>query len=239
MMEVILAGGAGLALGIMMQRLHLHRREDVRCAVGLLAPRVLRRLLLALGVGVMLTALLMWLAVIDIDTVAAPMLDGGTLLGGAVFGAALGWSGLAPGTSGAVLGADRFFEGVCAVAGCVAGALILPYVERAFPLLRGWLEGGGYTLFRVTLDEPFLFAGGFLGQGCVGLLIVAAALCVRRAHEEPPQEAPQEVPAEAPPTDTEPEAVQEDAFVAILPGEEPVVVDTGEEEAEEADNENG
>lgn len=235
MMEVILSGGAGLALGILMQRLHLHRREDVRCAVGLLAPQVLRRLLLALGMGVMFTALLMWLAVIDIDTVAAPVLDGGTLLGGVVFGAALGWSGMAPGTSGAVLGADRFFEGACAVAGCVAGTLLLPYGERVFPVLRGWLEGGGYTLFRVTLDEPFLFAGGFLGQGCVGLLIVAAALCVRRAHEEPPQEAP----AEAPPTSTEPESVQEDAFVAILPGEEPVVVDTGEEEAEEPDNENG
>lgn len=235
MMEVILAGGAGLALGMVMQRLHLHRREDVRCAVGLLAPQVLRKLLLALGAGVMFTALLMWLAVIDIDTVAAPVLDGGTLLGGVVFGTVLGWSGMGPGTSGVVLGADRFFEGACAVAGCAAGALVLPYAEKVFPALRGWLEGGGYTLFRVTLDEPFLFAGGFLGQGCVGLLIVIAGLCVRRAHEEPPQEAPAAAPAAA----AEPEDVQEDAFVAILPGEEPVVVDTGEEEVEDTDNENG
>ncbi len=234
MMELILGGVAGLALGIVMQRLHLHRREDVRCAVGLLAPQVLRPLLLALGVSTMLTALLMWLAVIDIDTVAAPVLDGGTLLGGMVFGGLLGWSGMAPGTSGVVLGADRFFEGLCAVAGSLAGAVALPYAERIFPALREWLAGGGYTLFRVTLDEPFLFAGGFLGQGCVGLAILVAGLCVRRAHEDPPQEAP----AEAPPAAADPESVQEDAFVAILPGEEPVVVDTGEEPAEDAEQEN-
>lgn len=240
MKELILGGVAGLALGMAAQRLQLHRREHLRCAVGLLAPRLLRCLLLAVGVGTMLTAFMMWLAVIDVDTVAVPALHGGTLVGGVVFGAALGWSGMAPGTSSAVLGADRFFEGLCAVAGCIAGTVALPYAARLFPALGGWLNGGANTWFQVTLDEPYLFAGGFLGQGCIGLVIAVAALCIRRAHEDPP---PEEAPAEqVPQVSAEPQDVQEDAFVAILPGEEPVVVDTGEEPVEgdkEQSNENG
>lgn len=198
MKEWILGGAVGLVLGIAMQRLHLHRRDEFRCALGLLEPAMLRRLLTALGVGTMLTALMMWLAVIDVDTVAAPALDGGTLLGGAAFGAVLGWSGLAPATSGAVLGADRLLEGLCAVAGCAAGALLLPWAEKLFPVLRQWLTVEGRTIFRVTLDEPWLFAGGFLGQACVGAVILAAGLCVRRAHETP-------APPEATPTPEEPE----------------------------------
>ncbi|MBE5803595.1 MAG: hypothetical protein E7316_03685 [Clostridiales bacterium] len=225
MKELMLGGVAGLALGIALQRLGLHRRAELRCAVGLLAPEHLRCLLLAVGAGGILSALMMWLAVIDVDTIVVPPLDGGTLLGGAIFGAALGWSGLTPATAGAVLGADRFLEGLCAVAGCVAGAFLLPYAERAFPTLRSWLEADGRTWFQVTLDEPFLFAGGFLGLGCLGLFIIAAALFIRRAHETPP---PPEEPAPMPVSD-EPQAVQEDAFIVTLPGEEPVVVDTGEE----------
>ena len=232
MKELVLGGVAGLALGMAGQRLRLHRREELRCAVGLLAPGLLRSLLLALGVGAMLTALMMWLAVIDVDTVAVPPLDGGTLIGGAVFGAALGWSGLAPGTSGIILGAGRLLEGVCAVAGCMAASLLLPHAEPAFAALRGWLQGTGMTWFQVTLEEPYLFAGGFLGQGCIGLAIAAAALCIRRAHEEPPAPEPEPAPP-APAVSAEPQDVQEDAVVVSLPGEEPVVVDTGEE-AEEA-----
>ena len=234
MKELLLGGMAGLALGIAAQRLGLHRRDDLRCALGLLHPAMLRRLLLAAGLGTMLTALMMWLAVIDVDTVAVPPLDGGTVIGGVVFGAVLGWSGLAPATAPVVLGADRFWEGLCAVAGCAAGALLLPYAERVFPTLRGWLPASANTWFQVTLDEPFLFAGGFLGQGCIGLVIAVAALCVRRPKEEAPPEdiAPAEEPPAPEPASTAPEDVQDETFVAILPGEESVVVDTQEDPPE-------
>lgn len=234
MKELLLGGMAGLALGIAAQRLGLHRRDDLRCALGLLHPAMLRRLLLAAGLGTMLTALMMWLAVIDVDTVAVPPLDGGTVIGGVVFGAVLGWSGLAPATAPAVLGADRFREGLCAVAGCAAGALLLPYAERIFPALRGWLPASANTWFQVTLDDPFLFAGGFLGQGCIGLVIAVAALCVRHPKEDAPPEdtAPAEESSAPEPASTVPEDVQDETFVAILPGEESVVVDTQEDPAE-------
>lgn len=232
MKELLLGGTAGLALGIALQRMTLHRRRELRLALGLMNPPLLRCLLLSLGAGAMLVSLLMWLAVIDVDTITPPPLDGGTILGGLLFGGALGWSGLAPATAGAVLGADRFFEGLCAVAGCVAAAFCLPYAEKVFPSLRSWLEGGASTWFRVTLDEPYLFAGGFLGQGCLGLIITVAALFFRSA---PPTsgEAPPPAPAQV---SDEPQAVQEETIVASLPGEEPMVVDATEpEENQESD----
>lgn len=231
MKELLLGGLAGLALGIAAQRLRLHRREELRCAVGLLAPGLLRALLLMLGAGTMLTALMMWLAVIDVDTVAVPPLDGGTLIGGIVFGTALGYAGLAPGTSGVLLGAGRLLEGLSAVAGCVAGAFLLPLLEPVFSVLRGWLAPRAATWFQVTLTEPYLFAGGFLGQGCLGLAIFAAALCVRRAHEALPEPEPA---APVPEPSDEPQAVQEDALVVTLPGEEPVVVDTADDDQKES-----
>lgn len=230
MKELLLGGLAGLALGIAAQRLLLHRRDELRCAVGLLAPGLLRALLLMLGTGTMLTALMMWLAVIDVDTVAVTPLDGGTMIGGALFGAALGFAGIAPGTSGVLLGAGRLLEGLSTVAGCVAGMFLLPLLEPFFSVLRGWIAPRAATWFRVTLEEPFLFAGGFLGQGCLGLAVFAVALCIRRAHELPPEPEPV-VPVQQ--TSDEPQDVQDETVVAALPGEEPVVVDSAEEDKEE------
>ena len=235
MKELLLGGMAGLALGIALQRLTLPRRDNLRCALGLMHPPLLRSLLLALGTGAMLASLMMWLAVIDVDTITPPPLDGGTILGGLAFGAALGWSGLAPATAPAVLGADRFFEGLCAVAGCAVGAFCLPYAERFFPALRTWLDSGASTWFRVTLDEPFLFAGGFLGQACLGLIIATAALFLRPAPPAPREVLP---PAPAPePPSQEPQTVQEETIVASLPGEEPVVVDAAEPDEQPAEHE--
>jgi hypothetical protein len=227
---LLLSGAAGLALGMAAQWMGLQRRDEVRRSVGLMEKRLVRALLMMLGAGTMLTALMMWLAVIDVDTVEVLPMDGGTLLGGIVFGAALGWAGITPGTSAAVLGAGRLLEGVCAVAGCAVGALVLPAAQPVFALLRDWLEPRAATWFQVTLDEPYLFAGGFLGQGCIGLVILAAALCIRIPREPLPEAEPA---APVPPTSDEPQEVQEEAVVVTLPGEEPVVVDTGEKDNEE------
>lgn len=232
MKELVLGGLAGLALGMAGQRLRLHRRGDLRRALGLLEPGLLRSLLLMLGAGTMLTALMMWLAVIDVDTVAVVPLDAGTLLGGAVFGAALGWSGLAPGTAGVLLGAGRLPEGLSAAAGCAVGILLLPRLAGVFEMIHGWIPPRAATWFRVTLEEPYLFAGGFVGQGCVGLVILAGALLIRIPGEHAPREETP-VPEAALQVSDEPQEVQEDAVVVTLPGEEPVVVDTGGEENEE------
>lgn len=227
MRELLLGGGTGLVLGIAVQRMGLTRRQGLRQTAALRNRQALRVLLMSLGLSALLVSLLMWLAVIDVDELRVVPLHGGTVLGGLLFGAVIGWTGQTPGSAAASLGGDRFFEGACGVAGCLAGAALLPMVRSVFPAIRSLLPESGLTWFRVTLDKPYLFAGGFLGQGCAGLLLLALSLCIRR---ERPASAPAEKPAAPPPTSENPEDVREDTVVATLPGEEPVVVDMAEEE---------
>ena len=229
MRELLLGGGTGLVLGIAVQRMGLTRRECLRQTAALRNRQALRVLLMSLGLSTLLASLLMWLAVIDVDELRVVPLHGGTVLGGLLFGSVIGWTGQTPGSAAASLGGDRFFEGACGVAGCLAGAALLPAVRGVFPAIRSLLPESGLTWFRVTLDKPYLFAGGFLGQGCAGLLLLALSLCIRR---ERPASAPAEKPAAPPPTSENPEDVREDTVVATLPGEEPVVVDMAEEPAE-------
>lgn len=226
MRELLLGGGTGLVLGIAVQRMGLTCRECLRQTAALRDRQALRVLLMSLGLSILLVSLLMWLAVIDVDELRVVPLHGGTVLGGLIFGAVIGWTGQTPGSAAASLGGDRFLEGACGVAGCLAGAALLPVVRGAFPPIRSLLPESGLTWFRVTLDKPYLFAGGFLGQGSAGLLLLALSLCIRRKR---PVSAPEEKPAAPPPTSENPEDVRENTVVATLPGEEPVVVDMAEE----------
>ena len=190
MRELLLGGGTGLVLGIAVQRMGLTRRECLRQTAALRNRQALRVLLMSLGLSALLVSLLMWLAVIDVDELRVVPLHGGTVLGGLLFGAVIGWTGQTPGSAAASLGGDRFFEGACGVAGCLAGAALLPAVRSVFPAIRSLLPESGLTWFRVTLDKPYLFAGGFLGPGCAGLLLLALSLCIRR---ERPASAPAKI----------------------------------------------
>lgn len=229
MRELLLGGGTGLVLGMAVQRMGLTCRERLRQTAALRDRQTLRVLLMSLGLSTLLASLLMWLAVIDVDELQVVPLHSGTVLGGLIFGAVVGWTGQTPGSAAAGVGGDRFFEGVCGAAGCLAGAALLPAVQGMFTPLRSLLPESGLTWFRVTLDKPYLFAGSFLGQGCVGFLLLTLSLCIRR---ERPVSAPTEKPAPPPPVSDHPEDVREDTVIATLPGEEPVVVDMAEEPAE-------
>lgn len=246
MKKLLLGGLLGLVWGIALVRMQLHRRDCLRQAMACRAINLLRCLLLALGVGTLLAALMMWLAVIDVDTLSVWPLDSGTLLGGLVFGVALGYTGVTPATSGALLGAGPVWEGLCAAAGCLVGGFLLPYAEQLFTPLCSWLNAGTATWFQVTLDKPYWFAGGFLGQGCIGLVFVVLALCFHRPGPAQPAPEPEE-PQPIVEASAQPQDVQQDAVVVSLPGEEPVVVDTREpqddgfspEEGEESKEKNG
>lgn len=233
MKELLLGGLAGLLLGMAQVRMQLHCRQRVQSAAAGRDMPLLRSLLLALGAGTALSALMMWLAVIDVDTVAVPGLNLGTLAGGVLFGLALGASGLAPATSAMLAGAGPTWEGLCAALGCLAGGLCLPLAQRLFRPLQGMVSLEKYTWFRVTLDEAFLFPGGFLGQGILGLVLMALALCMPRPAPLAPAREPEITPV--PDASPAPDNVQQDAVVVTLPGEEPVVVDTARDEPEEND----
>lgn len=245
----LLPGILGLLLGLTLHWTGLSRPQGLRSAIGLRRSHALRSALQTLGMLLALAALLMWLAVIDVDEIAVLPVTAGVLLGGALFGMAAGLCGFTPLTAFAALGGGAFAEAVCAVAGGFLGALLLP-VLQGIPALTGPMLSA--TLFQTTLDEPFLLGGGFLGQACAGALLTAIALCIPSNRRQPEAEpAPAEEP-EVPETPEEsaasvepdeiilaeeagllPGQTQQDAFIALLPGEEPLVVDTAMDAPEE------
>ena len=109
---------------------------------------------------------------------------------------------------------------LCAALGCLAGAWLVQYVPTE--AIRGLWEAPAGTLFRMTLTEPYWFGGGFLRQGCIGLALMLLGLLmpsgVRWTREIPPEK----------PT----ESAEPETFVALLPGEEPMVVEIPPEDAE-------
>ncbi len=251
MNAAFLPGVTGLLLGLLIHWAGFSRSEGLRRALGLRRSDALRSGLTALGFAAAFTALLMWLAVIDVDTVEVLPLSGGALIGGALLGVGAGLCGFTPMTAFAGLGAGNAAEALCVLAGGFLGAML--------PLPEGWLKPlhtlppyVPATLFRVTLDEPFLLGGGFLGLGCLGLLLWAAAVCVpsprpvilteedvqRRAAQAEAAEAPDVSAAEEsePPGEPAPEDPVEDAvsetFVSLQEGEEPLVVDMDAQDAE-------
>ena len=235
MTHLVLNGMIGLMLGIALHLCRVDRADTVREALAFRRPNVAKALTWAMGSLASLTALLMWLAVIDVDDVPVLPLSGRVLLGGVVAGASLGLAGFTPETAFAGVGGGRFTESLCAVMGCGAAWFLAPRLEGLLRLADGWFEPVRATVFRVTLDEPFLLPGSFLAQGGVGLALCLLALLLPREKPAPapvPPAPPAEPPAE--PVSIEPETVQEETVVVTLPGEEPVVVDT-EEQAQGTD----
>lgn len=260
----LLPGILGLLLGLTLHWTGFSHPQGLRHAIGLRRSHALRSALQTLGLLLALAALLMWLAVIDVDEIAVLPVTPGVLLGGALFGIAAGLCGFTPMTAFAGLGGGPAAEAVCVIVGGFLGALLLPMLTAAQTALAKPMLAA--TLFRTTLDEPYLLGGGFLGQACAGALLMAIALCIpsnRRAdmqedasgaipEETPetedaaPEESPDESPESAPEDSVEPDEITlpeppallpgeapQDAFIALLPGEEPLVVDTRLDEPEE------
>lgn len=227
----LIPGVSGLLTGLLLHWTTLDRPFAMRNALGLRRACALRSGLSALGWGMALTALLCWLAVIDVDTIRVLPLSLGAIIGGVLFGGAAGFCGFTPGTAFAGLACTPV-EALCVLMGCAVMTWLMSLLEGLLLPLRYAPPYADATMFAVTLDGAFLLSGGFGGQGCVGLLLVVIALCVpsprlvlltdeevaRRAAALPPPE-----PADA------------STFVATLPDEEPLVVDTAQDEGEASD----
>lgn len=234
MTAYLIPGLLGLLTGLILHWGRLSQADELRAALGLRRSLTLRTSLTALGWGLLLTALLEWLAVIDVDRITVLPLSPGALLGGMLFGVCAGLSGFTPTTAFAGLGAGKALEALCVLAGCLV-VTWLPAGELLQPLRQPWLAS---TLFEVTLDEPYLFEGGFLGMGCLGALLIVWGICVpssKAAVEIIPEEVIAERAAETPipsaeEASPEPESAPEETVVLTLEGEEPLVVDTGMEE---------
>lgn len=233
----LIPGLLGLLTGLLLHWGQFSRAEGLRHALGLRRSLTLRTGLTALGWGVMLTALLMWLAVLDVDRVDVLPLSLGTMLGGTLFGVCAGLCGFTPTT--AFAGLPRSLEALFVIAGCSAGTLLSPALGGFLnPLRSVWADA---TLFQVTLDEPWLLSGSFLGLGCLGALLAAWGLCVPspRATILPDEVIAERAAAvEEAPSDTEspePTEAPAETVVAMLEGEEPLIVDTALDEADQSD----
>lgn len=249
MTAYLLPGICGLLTGIVLRWTGLSGPDGLQRMWGLRRSAQLRSALYAVGASIALTALLSWLAVIDVDRIAVLPLHGGVLLAGAVFGAASGLCGFTPLTAFAGLGGPRpgqsrhALEALCTMAGCFAGTLLLPALAGVFGKLAALPPQSDATLFRITLDEPWLLGGGFTGHAMIGGVLMLIAACIPRPRvkiltdEELQARASRSEPDEPllPPADEaaddasavpDPEDAPAGTFVALLPGEEPLVVDT-------------
>ena len=183
MNTLIFGGLTGLLLGVTMQAAGLTDARRFRDMIALRHFWQLKVALSFLGFGALLTAFLGWLAVLDVDLLTVHPLDGATLLGGVLVGAAIWLCGLLPGTALGGVGGGRLWESLCVVAGCLVGSLALPYVSS---WVAPWhnMAWSQATVFRVTLDAPYLLPGGFLGLGVLGLALLALAGYVPTPHEQ-------------------------------------------------------
>lgn len=277
MKDVILWGAMGLWVGMALQVSGFSGAAQLSGEWAGRRSAAQRALLYTLGLGMMLSALLCWLAVIDVDWIEVAPLHAGTILGGIMFGMAAGLTEMTPATALTGLGGGRFWESLCGVLGCAAGAALgsrlpLEGVQALAPRAEG-------TLFHLTLRDGFALPGGFSTLACLGLLVCTVALMIPmvRGQDAPPEEelpdgvspdgvssdgvspdggssdgvSPdgaarpdmEEPTAEAPLPEDEilpedrmipgEETASDETFVALLPEEEPMIIDTAEPDEEE------
>lgn len=260
MTAYLIPGVTGLIMGLLLHWAGFSKADNLRLSLGLRRSYAVRSGLTALGWAMALTALLCWLAVIDVDTVDVLPLSLGALAGGALLGISAGLCGFTPMTAFAGLGGGHALESLCVLAGCFLGTLLLPSLDALFAPLRTASPHVSATLFEVTLDEPYLLSGGFLGQACAGILLAAIAICIpsprpviieveptsesASADSAPAQEAldaahdasSEEEAADASDDAPDPESTGEDAVVIALEGEEPLIIDTEMDEADAPDS---
>lgn len=202
----LIPGMLGLLTGLLLHWAGFDQPGGLRKALGLRRSLTLRSGLSALGYAIAGSAGLIWLAVIDVDDLITLPVDWYTLLGGLLFGVSAALCGFTPSTTFAGLSAAPL-EALCTLTGLALCTFFLP-------------EGAAQA-------AP---APDLLPLGCAGLLLAAIALCIPNPKSSPPPEpaATPEPVSDAP----DPESAPEETFVAVLEGEEPLVVDTSGESAE-------
>ncbi len=174
MMPYLIPGACGFVLGMLLHWTRLDHPCGLKKAIALRRSHSTRSALYAAGCAVALTALLCYLAVIDVDTIVVYPLHLGVIAGGVLYGIAAGLCGFTPITAIAGIGSRCPVEALCTLAGA-ALAVMLPLPQNP---LANQPPLSVSTLFQVTLDEPWLYGGGFLSLGCLGLLLMALAACI-------------------------------------------------------------
>lgn len=213
-MSILLPLCGGLLFGATLESAGFSCKGRAR---GLTSRGGLRTLLMTLGLGMVLTALLCWLAVIDVDRLVISPLTSGVLIGALIFGAAVGLIGGLPCTFFSGLGGGEVLLCLCGVLGCAAGAMLGTLLPDG--LADGLFAPMPGTLFRLTLVDPWLLGGEFGALACLGALVCVAALFVRRKRCAEMSDKIDDVPAEP-----------QDDRLAELASEPPIMTDHPDDE---------
>ncbi len=167
-MELMFGLLTGIGFGVLLQRAEVIRFDRQIGALLLKDMTIVKFMLSTILVGMVGVYLLADLGLAKLSI--KPLILGGTVLGGLIFG--LGWAllGYCPGTAGAALGEGRV-DALAGMAGMLLGAAV--YAE-AYPALKaGVLTWGDYG--KVTLPE-------LLGLGhwpVIAVFVVGGVLLLR------------------------------------------------------------
>lgn len=178
--------GVGALFGALLQRVQASSPDRIVDMLALRDTRILKFMLLAIGVGAAgVGALdLLGLAHLDIKPLA-PLAVG---LGGLVFGAGFALAGYCPGTClvGAAEGRrDAWFTALGGLFGALAYALVHPWAHEA---LRAPLSLGGVTLASAS-GVPAGLAGLLFGAAMAAIAF-KLPVALRRPGRPPSPEAP-------------------------------------------------
>lgn len=154
MSSLLLPGLLGVLTGLVLYWAGFARPGCLQRALSLRRCIPLRSGLAAIGYGIAGSALLIWLAVIDVDALLTLPLDWRVLLGGGLFGLSLALCGFTPTTAFAGLGTGSW-EAFCTLLGCTLGTLLLPE-GSALPGTPDSLLMLGCTGILLTLISLFI-----------------------------------------------------------------------------------
>ena len=194
-MTLILAILVGGAFGFALDHIGASDPGEVVRALRLTQLRLLKTLLLAIGVGAVLTFAGLLAGLVDPGHLAVKPVHLGVVLGGLLLGIGFGVAGYCPGTGLAAAAAGRL-DACCFLAGGLLGAaayMLTHTLWRDAGVLAP-IGGGSATLGPIPgTPYPSLInavSGGWLGIA-LGLLAIAAAVAI--------PDAPRPTPAVRPP----------------------------------------
>lgn len=221
MTKWLIPGLCGLMLGLTLHGAWLQNPDDWRDVWGMKRSCTLKAVLWAVGLSVALMAFLCYLAVMDVDRIEPLPLHAGSILGGVAFGVLAAICGFTPGTALVGLSGRKPLQACCTAVGCLLGAWLATLIP--WDAVQNLWRAPAGTLFRMTLDEPYWLEGGFFRQGCIGLALMLLGMVIPAPRVQTPlpeEETPAPVVSELP--------AEHETFVAVIPGEEPLVVDTAQ-----------
>jgi len=163
----------GFIFGVLLQSARLNRFDTISGMATLENFKVAKAIALAIGTGIILLNVEIGLGLASYHI--KPLLLGGIVLGGLIFGSGMAILGYCPGTV-MVSAGEGSLDAMVGILGGLAGGLVYTLV---LPSISGLLGPnlGSYSLFTAFGTDPFLFYSLMIPTG---LIFIAIAFVVHR-----------------------------------------------------------